>query len=659
MFEYFKSNFLQEFGNVLDIKTLEAISTASKADYANFQDVWKARLEKHYPEEYQTIIEENPDSVNWQLKFKTLYEEEFGERSGSWERFCLGARDGDLSALHDVTFIDLSIYPHALISYAENQQHVLNYFYTILVNEISHYEHENLDILLYYAIYCRQSLDVIAKLIENGAGIDERICGLNAFGNAIKSGNFTAVQYFITRYQIDVQQPDFPGGCSWLRLATAFGQHHIVRYFLQLGLDVNELLPEAAYADYLHYVYFYGQTALDQAIEARDIVLVKILIEAGAHVTATQLFDAAWLKDLKTMEYLFDNYPQYINVANIGRGNGRTPLVVYFSTVEFDLNFSTISHDYYPGYKLFREHGVDLFARIDIRENQFLLYYATLIGDMRIIEDLVASGVSVHTAIGKSNESVLQVAAQANRMDILQFYIDHCRATIADWDINLYVNNSGETVLYNLLTRDFNQAKMKIAHRLLENGANPDRYPSPESHRLLCMAVGTRNHELFDLLLAYGATWDINSSEDVYNIALESFNAYIIRKHFTGRICEPDVEGKLIDYNLNYNRSENSWINICDSVRFLKRCVNNQPQTASGFFTQSNKTHRELEAITALLRVMVQLDDAEGLRFYKDTLKTINHGELYRSMRLSSEPELRAILYVLHDAEQHTTCNLC
>lgn len=650
MFNFFAKQLSREVGGFADIKTLAAVSIASKQDYANFHSAWMMRFDQHFGrnEDLRKFIGcNNPATFNWQRGFKEACEIEYGKKY--WckhNRLIFAAADGNLAVIMELE----NEIPHDrgamlfLLGAARNQPRVCDYLYKKLLVWNPPVDSTE---FLYHAIYCYQPLSVIAGFLDQGADVNRRTEGLTAFGHAIHAGNLEAVKYLMDRYNIDIHQPDEFHGAPWLILAAHFYQEDIVRYFLQCGADVNVVLTNTARTFYQGYLYFNRDTALDEVIGCYAFPIGKILIDAGAKVTLKQFMMAINSRDVAIIKYFIDNFPEYIDDIDMER-KGQTPLVNYLSYIEHDRrrhNDSSCDKDYYVVYKLFREHGVNLLAHKDVIENQYLLYYATLIGDIRIVRDMIEQGVSIQEARYRG-ESIFHIAAHDNRIDILEYYIKHCQATLPDWDINMYTAGYGSTILHSLFANgSIRNADHNILRLLLENGANPDIFPwSALESSPLYMAIIHKEHAVANLLLSYNAQWDRDLrfkdfadpiKYDAYRVALSAHNPYMVRKYLAGRMREVSEDDAVVDRRITNDSSAYMVFRDLASqiLTSMDEVLMTPPPVAYDLSAhyRLSKLERELQAVTALMRVMVHLETAASLGPHLHTLQTMgDNGSIYR-----------------------------
>jgi len=95
--------------------------------------------------------------------------------------------------------------------------------------------------ILFYALRCRTSFEIIELLIENGANF-EFISddGVGILDEAVIFGNLEVIKYLVDEKGMDISQTKRKSGMTPFMQACCYGNLEIIKYIHSKGIDIYE-----------------------------------------------------------------------------------------------------------------------------------------------------------------------------------------------------------------------------------------------------------------------------------------------------------------------------------------------------------------------------------------------------------------------------------
>lgn len=447
MFTKLSNDTRHEINTYLDTTALSRISGLTRAEYLKPSDpLWEAHVAKYYPCEYQYLAEQT--TVNWRQEFIALTNQEFPATLTAHLRFlCLNAREGNISALSNLTKKDfahnvdqLTAMP-ILIKAARKQQHILDYFYNLMIQWYDPPATDSAYKLFYYAIFCRQPIATIYSIYDP-EHFNIHYGKWNPLGNAIMAGHLELVAHMILNQGVDINNSN--NDLSPLMLATLYEQTEIVDFLLQHQADVNF---EARYNSSVNGFTLPGRHALELAMFRKNFTMTRSLINAGARPTdfhGTYLNMACPYGDIRTISWLLHIQPETLDIK--GTFYQRTPLLQYFYAQR-----DTAFPQPYDIYQLFRDAGAD-FTVLD-RNGEGIVHFLTDSNDgVKIFNDLLQHGLFNTSDAYQRLMPTVHKAAINHQPELLKLFIQLYPELNPEWHIDIK-NNYGSTALMSVLAR--------------------------------------------------------------------------------------------------------------------------------------------------------------------------------------------------------------
>lgn len=241
-----RANFVDLLGEFLLPDNLSILSQTARVFRPNLHNLWREQVQKFFPEEYAKLSSD----TNWQHHFILLCQDKFHEYTPHERKLYYHAWQGNANGVANIITpsdfkIEWSLYffHKLLLTYAKNQQPVLNAIYKKLItwfkDGILH--NGNSLPLLYWAIHCNQPIETIDQLITTGADINTCRAEnkLNAFGHAIAAGNLEMVKHLQQVHNAELNGI-YSNADTPLHVAARYNHFELVEYFLTLHpTDIN------------------------------------------------------------------------------------------------------------------------------------------------------------------------------------------------------------------------------------------------------------------------------------------------------------------------------------------------------------------------------------------------------------------------------------
>ncbi len=356
------------------------------------------------------------------------------------------------------------------------------------------------------AIYSKNN-ELIKLLLEKGVDVnvhDNR--GRAPLGLAVKSGRLELAEVLIAK-GADIDAGDVNGD-SLLSWSLALRKNDVVEFLIHHGADLKATNR-------------YGKTPLDIAIKEENLKLTKTLISGGADVNSEYLIPAIQKNNMALVKLLISKGAD----VNVVSKNGSTPL-----NLAFFLKKKPIIY-------LLLEKGADVNAN-DKKGQTPLHIISTSSGSIslqeELIEELISRGAKVNARTNQG-ETPYKLAATRGRRNIAGLLRSKGGLWKSPMDFELVeaVRNmdleKAKTLVFegaDVNVRDIETEFLKgkrqdfvtmplmiaveagdyeIAKFLIDKGAGINLIWIFRGKTMLCTAIGDRNKELVELLLARGA----------------------------------------------------------------------------------------------------------------------------------------------------------
>jgi ankyrin repeat protein len=349
--------------------------------------------------------------------------------------------------------------------------------------------------------------DLIKLLLEKGVDVnvhDNRSRTL--LGLAVKSGRLELAEVLLAK-GADIDASDINGD-SLLSWSLAIRKNDVVEFLIHHGADIKATNR-------------YGKTPLDIAIKEENLKLTETLISRGADVNSEYLFPAIRKNNMTLVKLLISSGAD----VNVVSKNGSTPL-----NLAFFLKNKTMIY-------LLLEKGADVNAN-DKKGQTPLHIISTSSGSSslqeELIEELISRGANVNARTNQG-ETPYKLAATRGRRNIagllrskgglwkspMDFELVEAVRNL-DLDMVKTLVFEGADVNVRDIETEFLKGKRQdfvtmplmiaveagdydIAKFLIDKGAGINVIWIFKGKTLLCTAIGRRNKELVELLLARGA----------------------------------------------------------------------------------------------------------------------------------------------------------
>ncbi len=362
---------------------------------ANENNRWKKRIEKHFPIQYENLsVQENCD---YRAKFFEIYYREYRSLTYRERELLTLAKDEDFETLKTKikSLGDLAdCFDHHMVlryiqrAQGEKGQAMLDYIYQHWViplytqgNRISTTKVDTGRTILYWAMMCRQSVEVFNSLLEQGSRIDERYPGIDG---------------------------KFP-----VHVAAQNGALGILRVLLEINPALLNQEDDNGETPLL-WAAFAGHLPVVNYLCAEPNIDLKAVTKRGSHVGATALIWAANGGSLPVVQALIKINPDFLNQTD---ANDETPLiwaaykghlsVVNFLCAQPNINLNAVA----------KNHGYSA------------LMWAIELGYDAVALALIAKGVDLQIRTTNGNQAI-HLAAHYGRLAVVQALIEKDRSLL-------------------------------------------------------------------------------------------------------------------------------------------------------------------------------------------------------------------------------------
>jgi len=107
------------------------------------------------------------------------------------------------------------------------------------LNQMVEISEDEFSPILFYALRCRVSLDLIVLLIENGADYkyltDD---GVGVLDEAVIFGNIEVIKYLVDNMNMNIDKTDRKSGMTPFMQACCYGDMELIQYIYSKGIDL-------------------------------------------------------------------------------------------------------------------------------------------------------------------------------------------------------------------------------------------------------------------------------------------------------------------------------------------------------------------------------------------------------------------------------------